>query len=106
MNFEQLSPGELQQRLAGENPPFLLDVREAWEFEICHIPGSQHIPMERVPASLERLPRERDIVLICHHGLRSQQVGIYLQRMGFSVLNLTGGVAAWAEQIDPGMPRY
>ncbi len=106
MSFEHLNPGELQQRLAGENPPFLLDVRETWEFEICHIPGSRHIPMEHIPARLDELPRERDIVVICHHGLRSQQVCIYLDRMGFSVLNLAGGVAAWAQQADPDMPRY
>ncbi len=70
------------------------------------IAGSRHIPMNQIPARLEELPRDTDIAVICHHGLRSQQVAIYLQRMGFPVINLEGGVDAWARDIDPDMSRY
>ena len=89
------------------NAPLVLDVRESWEYEICHIEGSQSLPMREIPARANRLARETDIVLVCHHGMRSLQAANYLARTGFScVYNLIGGIAAWAELIDPAMPRY
>ena len=85
----------------------LLDVRENWEFETCHIAGSTQIPMHLVPIRAGALPDDREIVCICHHGARSMQVAAFLERNGFdNVTNLTGGIHAWAIQVDPSMPKY
>ncbi len=87
--------------------PLLLDVREAWEYQICHIDGSQSMPMNTVPANVAHLDKGKPIVCICHHGMRSMQVALFLEQHGFSdVINLTGGVDAWATQVDHSMPTY
>ncbi len=87
--------------------PLLLDVREPWEFETCKIEGATLIPMQTIPARIEELDDEAEIVCICHHGARSMQVAAFLERHGFtSVTNLTGGVHAWAVQVDSAMPKY
>jgi rhodanese-related sulfurtransferase len=87
--------------------PLLLDVRENWEFETCHIEGSTQIPMNLIPVRVSELDDDRDIVCVCHHGARSMQVANFLERNGFSnVTNLTGGIHAWAVQVDPSMPKY
>ena len=87
--------------------PVLLDVREGWEYETCHIQGSLLIPMSSIPARQEELDPEGAIVCICHHGARSMQVGAFLERAGFEqIVNLTGGIHAWAMQIDSSMPTY
>jgi rhodanese-related sulfurtransferase len=107
--MQQMTPTELAAWLSDDerDSPVLLDVREPQEFAICRIEGSLHIPMNTVPARLAELDSEREMVVICHHGMRSMQVAMFLQRQGFSkVLNLAGGVAAWAAEVDPAMPRY
>lgn len=87
--------------------PLLLDVRENWEFETCHIEGSTQIPMNLIPIRVSELEDDRDIVCVCHHGARSMQVAAFLGRNGFSnITNLTGGIHAWAVQVDPSMPKY
>lgn len=87
--------------------PVLLDVREPWEYQLCHIDGSRTMPMSTIPAHVEQLERDRPIVCICHHGMRSMQVGLFLEQQGFTdVINLTGGVDAWAAQVDRDMPTY
>ena len=87
--------------------PHLLDVREPWEFEVCHIAEARLMPMRSVPARLTEIDRDAETVVICHHGARSYQVGLFLEQQGFSkVLNLYGGVAAWAQQVDTAMPTY
>ncbi len=110
--MQHLKPAELAQWLeegaAGTRPlPLLLDVREPWEVDICKLPGSENIPMQTLPLHLERLDPAQEIVVICHHGVRSVQVTMYLERQGFSALyNLRGGVAAWAEEVDTNFPCY
>ena len=87
--------------------PLLLDVRENWEFETCKIDGSTLIPMQTIPARIEELDDDAQIVCICHHGARSMQVAAFLERNGFTNLfNLTGGIHAWAVQVDSTMPKY
>ena len=87
--------------------PVLLDVREPWEFQICHINGSLPMLMNTIPDKLSELNAEREIVCICHHGVRSMQVGLFLEKHGFThISNLTGGVHAWALQVDGTMPTY
>ena len=105
----QLQAEELQSWLADATRarPIVLDVREPWEQEVCLIPESLTIPMQQVPARLQELPADTDIVVVCHHGMRSLQVAGFLRQSGFErIYNLTGGIAAWADQVDPDMPRY
>jgi adenylyltransferase/sulfurtransferase len=85
----------------------LLDVREASEVETCAIAGSRHIPMRQIPASLPNLPRDRLILVLCHHGSRSLMVTRFLRTNGFPLVsNVAGGIDAWAQQIDPSLARY
>jgi rhodanese-related sulfurtransferase len=92
---------------AAREKPVLLDVREPWEFETCHIDGAFNIPMNTIPGKLSELNAEQQIVCICHHGARSMQVALFLERHGFTqISNLTGGVHAWAQQVDGTMPIY
>jgi len=87
--------------------PLLLDVREPWEFDICHIGGSVNLPMSQVPTQLEQLEDADEIVVICHHGVRSLQVAAYLQQvLDGSLINLDGGVDAWAREVDLEMALY
>ena len=106
--MRDISPAELRDYLASSNSePLLLDVREPWEFRICSIEGSQLIPMGQLPTALNALDPARETVVICHHGVRSRQVAMYLDYQGFnSVLNLAGGVDAWARDVDRQMPTY
>ncbi|MEI8010253.1 MAG: rhodanese-like domain-containing protein [Candidatus Nitrotoga sp.] len=87
--------------------PTLLDVREPWEFQACHIAGAITIPMNDIPDRLSELDVNQPIVCICHHGMRSMQIAVFLEQNGFSkISNLTGGVHAWAQQVDSTMPTY
>jgi rhodanese-related sulfurtransferase len=87
--------------------PYLLDVREPWEYELCHLAGSISIPMNTVPAHLDKLDVDADVVVICHHGMRSMQVAMFLEQNGFSsIYNLVAGVNAWAHDVDPAMSKY
>ncbi|MEC5215750.1 rhodanese-related sulfurtransferase [Actimicrobium sp. GrIS 1.19] len=87
--------------------PLLLDVRESWEFETCHIAGAVSMPMRSIPARLAELDDAAAVICICHHGARSMQVAHFLEQQGFTdVTNLTGGVHAWAQQVDNAMPVY
>ena len=107
--MQHVSAPELAAKLAdpAQEQPLLLDVRENWEFETCQIAGSIQIPMHLIPLRAGELPDEREIVCICHHGARSMQVANFLERNGFdNVTNLTGGIHAWAVQVDPSMPKY
>lgn len=109
--MEHLSAPELAAWLADTDAtrarPFLLDVRENWEFETCHIDGSTLMPMNSIPARIDDLEEDAAIVCICHHGARSMQVAAFLERNGFGkVSNLTGGIHAWALQVDAAMPKY
>ena len=107
--MKPLSATELAAWLADGDraKPLLLDVREPWETKLCRIEGAEFAPMQTVPQRLSDWERERDVVCICHHGGRSMHVAMFLERQGFaSVFNLTGGVDAWARQVDPAMPTY
>jgi rhodanese-related sulfurtransferase len=107
--IEQLPATALREWLAdhARAMPLILDVREAWETAICKLAQAQLLPMQEIPSRWNELPRDRAIVVLCHHGMRSLQVATYLQDKGLDRLyNLSGGIAAWAAQIDPAMARY
>src|SRR5258706_3877128 len=103
----QLRPTEVRQLLDEGKPLVLLDVREHQEIAIVRIPGAVHIPMGEVPGRLHELDPEADIVVYCHHGMRSANVCGFLQQRDFhNVANLTGGIDAWATEVDPSLARY
>ena len=85
----------------------LVDVRDDWETKLCRLDNALHIPMEEIELRTEELNPADDIVVYCHHGVRSAAVADYLRRLGFtSVRNLSGGLDAWARAVDPSMRRY
>lgn len=105
--MKQLAPTELKARLAAGDKLQLLDVREDWEFQTAHIEGSILIPMGQVASRIAELDSAAETVVICHHGGRSMQVAGLLEQLGFpNVINLAGGVDAWARLVDPSMPVY
>lgn len=106
--MRELSAAQLRDHLAtAGSDPLLLDVREPWEFRICRIEGSELIPMGQLAASMGKLDPGRETVVICHHGIRSRQVAMFLDYRGFNdVINLAGGVDAWARDVDRQMATY
>ncbi|WP_124949456.1 rhodanese-like domain-containing protein [Sulfuriferula thiophila] len=107
--MQQISAQQLHLWLTDDArpAPVLLDVREPWEYQIAHISGAQLIPMHTVPAQLDKLDAHANIVVICHHGMRSMQIAHFLERAGFGhIYNLQGGVDAWAQSVDLNMPTY
>lgn len=94
--------------LSEGNEPVLLDVRDPWEFEHCNIKGSINIPLSEIERRLEELAEAGSIIVICHHGGRSWQAACFLadQNISENIMNLEGGIDAWATQIDTEMPRY
>lgn len=107
--MQSVTASKLADSLAqdGRESIVLLDVREPWEFQIGHIDGSVSMPMNTVPGRLSELDPDKPVVCICHHGVRSMDVGVFLERQGFSrVINLAGGVHDWAKQVDTQMPTY
>ncbi|MEO8451853.1 MAG: molybdopterin-synthase adenylyltransferase MoeB [Gemmatimonadota bacterium] len=101
-------PAITVEELAGVRSADLLvlDVREPWEWELVRIEGSRLLPLGDLPARLGELPRNGEIVTVCHHGLRSQAAQSLLAEAGFKARSLTGGIDAWAERIERDLPRY
>ena len=107
--MKQITPAELAAWIsdASRAQPLLVDVREPWEHERARIEGARLVPMREIPARLAELDPAREVVTICHHGGRSQQVAGFLEKSGFaSVHNLAGGVDAWSRTVDPSVPLY
>ena len=105
--MQSVTPVQLKQRMDDGAVPELIDVREPWEFATCHFEGSINIPMSDIVTSHDKLDRHTEKVIICHYGIRSLQVALYLERLGFeSVINLEGCIDLWAETVAPDMPRY
>jgi len=104
--MRRMSATQLATHLA-DAAPLLLDVREPWEFDICHIEGSINLPMAQIPQNMGRFQDSEEIVVICHHGIRSQHVIRFMQQQcGQELINLDGGVDAWAREVDADMPVY
>ncbi len=106
--MRHLTPRELHAHLAATDlAPLLLDVREPWEYRIARLPGSRLVPMRQVPAACRDWDPGQEIVVICHHGIRSRQVARFLEQVGFrNVINLAGGIDAWAREVDTAMATY
>lgn len=107
MPIKQISATALHSKIQQENKLFLLDVREPDEFQYTRIEDSVLIPLNQLPQRLNELNLQQEIVVICHHGIRSQQACQYLVNSGFeNVTNLTGGIDAWSRTCDSSVPRY
>ena len=107
MTVKKLSATELKNQIEQEEKLFLLDVREPNEYEYGHIANSILIPLNQIPNRLSELDPEQEIVVICHHGMRSQQAANYLAQSGFkNISNLTGGIDAWSCNCDSSVRRY
>ncbi len=105
--MKQISPRELARWLTDPQPPVVLDVREPWELATASLTGAVHIPMHEIPARHAELPADRPIVCLCHHGMRSLQVAMFLERQGLAAVhNLAGGIDAWSRDVDPTVPTY
>ena len=90
-----------------EKPPVLLDVRQPWEYDICRLEPSVLIPMSTIPAHLDQLDKDKETVVICHHGVRSRRVAYYLEQVGFTnIINLKRGLDGWARSVDTDMATY
>jgi adenylyltransferase/sulfurtransferase len=98
---------QLKQRLDRGEKVFILDVRNPEEVQICRIPGSVLLPLPSLPQGLRELDRDQEMVVYCKSGMRSQRAIDFLRQQGFTKLsNLKGGILAWADKIDPTMPKY
>ncbi len=103
----EIAPEAAQALRDTGQPVTVLDVREPWEVAICALDHSLHIPMRQLPTRLAEVPGDRTLVVMCHHGARSAQVTAWLRSRGFDrAVNLAGGIAAWADRVDPTMRRY
>jgi sulfur-carrier protein adenylyltransferase/sulfurtransferase len=102
----QMSVQELKQRLDAGEDLMVLDVREPFEYQIANIGGTL-IPLNQVPQRLAEIDRNREIVVQCRSGARSQRVAEFLVNQGYpNVKNLAGGILAWADNIDPTIAKY
>ena len=107
MVYQSISPTELAERL-GKNDDFrLIDVREIREHEIARIEKAELLPLTRFDEWIGKLDSAQEIVVMCHHGIRSANVCMFLIRNGFEkVWNLDGGIDAWTTEVDRNVPRY
>ena len=103
----EISVQELKRKLDQDEPIQLIDVREPMEHQIVCLEEAQLIPMNDLPQHIEQLDPNHEIILHCHHGMRSMQAAYYLYQNGFqNVKSLTGGIDQWAIEIDPTLNRY
>lgn len=107
MNFATITPAELDARLKRGERVRLIDVREEAEWEAARIASAELLPLSRFEEWAGALDAEDEIVVMCHHGIRSAQVCAYLASCGFRrMTNLEGGIDRWSREVDPEVPRY
>jgi len=107
MSELEISVAELQRRQKAGDKFLLVDVREPWEYEVCRMEGATLIPMRTIPANLQALDSDEDVICYCHHGQRSLDVAAWLRTQGVeNAQSLAGGIDRWSIEIDPAAPRY
>lgn len=107
MFYQSVSPSELAARLKKKEDFRLIDVREIHEYETARIEGAELLPLTRFNEWIDTLDPETEFVVMCHHGIRSANVCMFLIRNGFEkVFNLDGGIDAWSAEVDRNVPRY
>jgi rhodanese-related sulfurtransferase len=103
----EITPRALKERLDRGEKVMLVDVREPHEHAICRIEGAVLIPMGSIPANLQKLDGDEDVICYCHHGIRSLDVANWLRAQGVkSAKSIAGGIDRWSVEIDPKVPRY
>ncbi len=104
MSIPQTTVFEVQERKTNGSSFFLLDVREPWEYEVSNL-GGVNIPLGQLPERLTEIPKDKEVVVMCRSGARSERAAAFLLQNGFStVCNMTGGIRQWALAIDPSIP--
>jgi rhodanese-related sulfurtransferase len=105
--LSNLTPTEIHEVLTTRADIVLIDVREPAEYALAHIHGATLIPMQSLPQTLDTLPLDREIILYCHHGMRSEMAGNFLLSRGFArVSHMLGGIERWTDDVDPSVPKY
>jgi rhodanese-related sulfurtransferase len=103
----EITPRQVKDRLDRGEKLFLVDVREPHEHAFCRIEGAVLIPMGTIPANLQKLDADEDVICFCHHGMRSLDVANWLRQQGVpSAKSMAGGIERWSTEIDPTVPRY
>ena len=107
MSYRTISPAEYAERVARGERVRLIDVREPEEHELSRVEGAELLPLSRFQEWQSTLDAAEEIVVMCHHGVRSAQVCAYLAGQGFTkMVNLAGGIERWSWEVDRGVPRY
>jgi rhodanese-related sulfurtransferase len=106
----EISPADAKKRLTNSNKTILVDVREPEECAVAHLGAAEYVPMTLVPAAFERLEglaEAGDLLVLCHHGVRSLQVVVWLRERGLeNCYSVAGGIDRWSRELDPAIPRY
>jgi rhodanese-related sulfurtransferase len=107
MDDIQIEPREVKQRLDRGDKILIVDVREQWEFDACRIEGAKLVPLRTLPTNLAAFDGAEDVVVYCHHGMRSLDAAAWLRSQGVEkARSMAGGIERWATEIDPRVPRY
>lgn len=107
MSYSNITPAEAKAKLESGTAR-LIDVREPQEYAIAHVEGAELMPLSRHTEWIADLPKDGELIIMCHHGGRSAQVAAYLSgQLGYThVANMTGGIDAWSTTVDVGVPQY
>ncbi|MGI9054244.1 MAG: rhodanese-like domain-containing protein [Pyrinomonadaceae bacterium] len=107
MFYESATPEEISEKIKNGGEIKFIDVREPHEYEIARIEAAELLPLSRFNEWIDKLKPEDEIVVMCHHGIRSANVCLFLVRNGFEkVFNLEGGIDLWSATVDENVPRY
>ncbi len=107
MDDIQIAPQELKQKLDQAAKVLVVDVREPWEAQVCTIEGAKLVPLNTLPANMALFAEAEEIVIYCHHGMRSLNAAAWLRSQGIDgARSLTGGIERWSTEIDPRVARY
>ncbi|HEV7904610.1 MAG TPA: rhodanese-like domain-containing protein [Pyrinomonadaceae bacterium] len=107
MNYRTITPAEFVERKSRGERVRLIDVREPEEFELARVEGAELLPLSRFQEWAGALDASEEIVVMCHHGIRSAHVCAHLAAQGFThVANLAGGIERWSQEVDRNVPRY
>ena len=107
MLYETISPSAVAERFQNGEQLNLIDVREPLEFEIASIEGAKLLPLSQFTEWIDDLQPDKEIIVMCHHGIRSANLCVFLVRNGFEkVFNLDGGIDLWSKEVDGNVPRY